>query len=1106
MAYHKHMRGFTACIALWSLFCVLSACTSPREGEAERLNDKAFAWQYRSLDSVRAYADSVLRMDGISTSARAEALNNLAFYHIGRMRYAVADSLLLRVNAVTDNHIELAVASIQQMRLCQRRAKNKSYYECRQQALGHLRRLSEENSYTERQRRRIAWAETELRLVTSVYQYYVGQTDDAKASLTSLDSLGVERGDTTQLLAYLYDIGAGGILTHGSREQIEHMEYDYLVRCYIMAAEQGYTYWQANALQAIAEHIVADGGEYFRANPPALRYVNIDNVPDSLLAGNVAERSLALFRSHGDVYQQAATWRTLAECYSSLGDYPGAIYSLREAERVDTALHEAPALMASICELFSLAFSALDRKPDSDLYRNRYLDLYEGARQDRTLEARAEQLSDSVRELRALIVAFISLCAALLAWLVWLVMRRRRRLSAGEGDATASLRRLRADDAAQRQRMDEECEALEEQCAVAEQQLGRQQEAYAEHRAKLHLVESLTPLIDRLLHETRRLAAASESEETRQSRREYISEILARLNSDNALLTRWIQLRQGELSLNIETFALQPLLDIVDGGKAAFARQGITLAVAGSEESVKADRTLTLFMINTLADNARKFTPRGGTVTVAATAASDGMVEISVADTGPGMSPTQVARLFDVKPVADESLSASGADGTPGTQSSHGFGLLNCKGIIEKYKKTNALFARCAITVESATGRGTRVAFRIPRGMAKTMAVIAVLAATVTTGAHAAARSQALRRSQAETLVDSLYRCNVEGRYTDALHMASLALATINTAYRAQATTAANDTLLLTDTLSVTPAEVRWIRSGVSAPYDALLTLRNEVAVAALALHRWPLYRYNNATYSLLFREHSADNTLPAYCQSMEKTGNASRVAIILLVALVLALFPLYYFAYYRHVIAFTVGALNTMRREARERERQRAELAARLRRLTFERDRLHVANNVMANSLSAIKHETMYYPSRIAQLVAAGETAESDATARYYRSLYTLLTAQARHNCRRQLPPGVLRALALRLMARLAGMRVADITPASVATPYATYTLTLPATSRRQMPESREATLRVLTQAIRDLGELHSLRRCGTALTDTTLTVTMPQEQQGGDLAAQHT
>ena len=46
----------------------------------------------------------------------------------------------------------------------------------------------------------------------------------------------------------------------------------------------------------------------------------------------------------------------------------------------------------------------------------------------------------------------------------------------------------------------------------------------------------------------------------------------------------------------------------------------------------------------------------------------------------------------------------------------HGFGLLNCKGIIDKYKKISSLFSPCNIQAESEPGKGSKFTFRLPCG------------------------------------------------------------------------------------------------------------------------------------------------------------------------------------------------------------------------------------------------------------------------------------------------------------------------------------------------------------------------------------------------------
>ena len=52
-----------------------------------------------------------------------------------------------------------------------------------------------------------------------------------------------------------------------------------------------------------------------------------------------------------------------------------------------------------------------------------------------------------------------------------------------------------------------------------------------------------------------------------------------------------------------------------------------------------------------------------------------------------------------------------------------GFGLMNCKGIIEKYRKTNEVFRVCLFNVESTLGKGSRFYFRLPTGVRKTLMV-----------------------------------------------------------------------------------------------------------------------------------------------------------------------------------------------------------------------------------------------------------------------------------------------------------------------------------------------------------------------------------------------
>jgi cell division protein FtsL len=70
--------------------------------------------------------------------------------------------------------------------------------------------------------------------------------------------------------------------------------------------------------------------------------------------------------------------------------------------------------------------------------------------------------------------------------------------------------------------------------------------------------------------------------------------------------------------------------------------------------------------------------------------------------------------------------------------------------------------------------------------------------------------------------------------------------------------------------------------------------------------------------------------------------------------------------------------------------------MADELQRLTLEENALHVSNAVLDNTLSALKHETMYYPSRIRQLLDQGDINSLGEVVGYYRELYGLLSAQS--------------------------------------------------------------------------------------------------------------
>ena len=1051
----------------------LFACSDKNADEADRLNSKAYAFHYRSLDSTAVYAQRAFDVSEDYADGRAEALNNLAFVHISKMEFEKASKLLNDVQNITDNQVELLVADVQMMRLCQRQSRNKDFYNYRESALRRLKRIKEEaHNLSPRLRKRMIYAETELYIVASVYFYYIGLPDRAIAEQENIKPNGDIQQDTAQWLSYMYNVGAGGLITAPTKEAISQQEFDFLFRCYGLAIQSNYPYWEANSLQAISEHLIdkQQRRQLLRDNATAITILNTDDMPDSLLAGNLAQRALVMFSSYGNVYQTAGAYRTLASCYWALKDYKSALFCLQNALYRNPAIRKAPDLVSSICEQLSLVYSAMNMKSQSDVNRNVYLDIQRQTRQDKQQEARAEQLENSSKQLNMMLV-YVGVAIVLVILLLYFFNSLRAR-QAAKYSPEKMLEPLRQWEKVNAQHVEEQNDRYEE--LHEEQEIGRRhvvenKKKNIEQRAKVSLVNSVVPFIDRMRHEIHRLNAVQEPENIRQERLDYVKELTDKIKEYNAILTQWIQMRQGELSLHVESVALQPLFDIVGKSRMGFEHKGIKLVVEPTTEVVKADRTLTLFMINTLIDNARKFTEMNDSVTLSARVVEEGYVDIVIADTGVGMTEEERAHLFERKVINSSSVDV---------QTSHGFGLLNCKGIIDKYKKVSKIFNGCSISVESEKGRGSVFSFRLPRVVRTLLAVVVMGAcleayATATTDSGHGNRSKILDRISGNTLegkllkranayADSAYFANVNGRYAKALQYADSCIGKLNAVY-SQRNPQGKDLMVLYSQSVDKPAEIQWFNDGLKTHFRIILDIRHESAIAALALHQWELYRYNNEVYTRLFKARSADNTLDAYVVGMQQSKANKTISIVVLILLLLLIIPAYYVLFYRHYVAYRIyvervedinkvlmntdeaqakldaiariiksigkhggetvqfNSLNEVvsqisevlqksvaMEKAREENIEMAE--DELHRVEIENDKLHVNNSVLDNCLSALKHETMYYPSRIRQLIENGgeDLHDMNELVDYYKELYMLLSAQAmrlvedlRYQCR---------------------------------------------------------------------------------------------------------
>ena len=951
---------------------IFTACSPSDRQVVDKLNTISYAYHYRNLDSTAYYAQQALQYADGYADGQAEALNNLAFSDIMRMDYDQAKQRLDSIPSITDNQVELLIADIQQMRLCQRRSRNREFYDYREQATQRLMRINEERpSLPERLQQRMVYAESEMGIVLSTYYYYVGLERQSVDAIASIDQFVDLERDTAQLLSYYYNIGAGGIITEGTQTDINQQEFDYLMRCLLTARQHAYPYFEANSLEALSEHLMYGEArqQLLADNLPAMKFVNPSEVSEDSLAVWLAEESLALFSQYGDVYQIAGAYRTLASCYHAMDDDATALDYLHMALS-NQKINQAPDLVASIREQLSVAYAALDDKAASDENRNIYLDLQQQTRQDRELQARADMYGKT--ETQQNVMMFVVLVAiVLLIFMLWLFNYLNQRQKNKSGNE-----------------LDELLEQRRENLALARLHIETNERRNLEQRAKVSLVNTTMPFIDRIVHAISRFNDLTD--EQKKTEIEYIRELTDKINEQNNVLTHWIQLRQGELSLRIESFPLQPLFDMVARGKMSFQLKGIDLIVEPTEAVVKADRILTLFMLNTLADNARKFTEKGGEVRISASE-TDSYVEVSVSDTGIGMTEEQLTHLFDHKTINDT------PHHSPVTrQPSHGFGLMNCRGIIEKYRKVSSIFKVCAIAAESEQGRGSRLFFRLPKGRVLALGLwLMAVGHSLTAGSQSFTPSSLMYVShtsldKAYIYSDSAYFSNVNGNYKRTLEFADSCRKYLNAAYLEQRPGGKLLMLREGDTSLPIP-EIMWFHDSLKVNYNVILDIRNESAVAALALHEWSLYAYNNKVYTQLFKETSADNSLEEYCRMMQQSQTNKTIAIVLLLLIFAMILPAYYLLYYRHRLErrFLQRQQQQYSAEMLEDEYHRAEL---------ENNNLHVANSVLDNCLSTLKHETMYYPSRIRQLTDSPDIniKAIDEVVTYYRDIYAMLSQQA--------------------------------------------------------------------------------------------------------------
>lgn len=173
--------------------------------------------------------------------------------------------------------------------------------------------------------------------------------------------------------------------------------------------------------------------------------------------------------------------------------------------------------------------------------------------------------------------------------------------------------------------------------------------------------------------------------------------MLARLVND---LRELALAEAGQLSLNVQPFDLGPLLaQAVSAFDEPAQQRGVILALEPAPAAqVLGDADRVRQVVYNLMSNALKHTPAGGRVTIAVDAQQPGAIDVSIRDTGSGISAEDLPHVFDRFWRADKARTRD--------QGGSGLGLAIARQLVE------AQHGR--IGAESEPGQGSRFWFRLP--------------------------------------------------------------------------------------------------------------------------------------------------------------------------------------------------------------------------------------------------------------------------------------------------------------------------------------------------------------------------------------------------------
>ena len=1085
-------RGLLIIIFLLCIISCREEVSMVQRHDVDSLNLLAYRTRYVGLDSTLKYSqmayDASLAPDGsLYREGRADALANLAFVEYMKMDYDSATALYTQSAELSKNIITKAVADVGLMKICHITGRNDEFLDYRHEAELKLNRLAEsvdEMQLSPMQFTFLNYAQSEFHFASATYYNSILHPELADAEMGAVtNDMGMVNFDIAQLSRYY--------ILQGDYETGRELGMKFNL-----------TYMLASASQHIAHQLINDRDPLFT-----------DTI--SPFALYIAQDALRLFREYGSLYSRAVTYLTISDYYARtnmlevaldtatkalefvniqhMGIYGDDIdfltpYSSRDdvepteltwLKRKDISC--AWEWIANIRKHLSKLFGQMGMRAAADYNQHVYLSILDNIRQDKRLEHQIEELQEAKADQTswawAIAILSVLVFVAIFLYLRHLKQATERSYANDINNVEASFRKWMEENEALYSSLEEREKMIDSETYIHEQHIAENKRSYIDKCTSLSLVYSITPFLDRAINELNKLKTTRETDEVRTERIAYVSELIDRINLYNEVLSHWIKVRQGMVNLNIENFELQPLLDTLCKNRTSFTNKNLTLNVSETDAVVKADRPLTLFMMNTLLDNARKYTPEGGEVGIIVTP-SDDYVEISVTDTGPGLSEEDVRTICQEKVYDSSQIGDVEHDENLKRSKGFGFGLMNCKGIIDKYKKTNPIFAVCTFNIESQLGKGSRFYFRLPKGVMKAMLLLLMfIPAFIGMGAqnHEVADTAIVSMTQQakheqvekEQIYESLKKDNAASQtfIIVALMLVTIAFVVVLVVYyRIHMLPVFNMRQLMQFNKrlfeSENPDLLELAYSGVNdikaVDGIALGIMQNEAsqlvvrmskecpmadAVESISHHSFETAKEMTVTDGILRTyllkvpavsqddeaDHAADIIVGVLTVVFHNASLSSQdERIIQLIAEQLAKY-----------VYFSDTKVESQRVELqlKEDEKLRAEK---------EENTIHIQNMVLDNCLSAIKHETMYYPNRIRQLLDEAQQkqtmpddekiAQLSELINYYKDVFSLLSACAARQLdnvmfkRKTIPVSDLAQYAKKSMKRIAKKQDVDI------------------------------------------------------------------------------